>query len=65
VDFRDAQAARQLADGKELWSYDLGTEIYSSPAVAEERIVVTAGDGRVCAFGAAPAREAERGGGER
>jgi outer membrane protein assembly factor BamB len=40
-----------LADGKELWSYDLGQPVVSSPAVAAEKIVMGCDDGNVYCFG--------------
>jgi outer membrane protein assembly factor BamB len=40
-----------LADGKELWSYEIGRPVGSSPAVAGGRIVIGAEDGFVYCFG--------------
>jgi outer membrane protein assembly factor BamB len=40
-----------LADGKELWSYEIGQGITSSPAVAGGTIIIGAQDGNVYAFG--------------
>jgi outer membrane protein assembly factor BamB len=39
-----------LKDGKELWNYDVGKAIYSSPAVVDDMIIVGTGDHRVYAF---------------
>jgi outer membrane protein assembly factor BamB len=41
-----------LKDGKELWSYEAGQPIESSPAVAGGRIVIGCEDGNVYCFGA-------------
>jgi outer membrane protein assembly factor BamB len=43
-----------LADGKELWSYDLGQPAASSPAVAAGKIVMGCDDGSVYCFGQQP-----------
>ncbi len=43
----------RLADGKRVWSYDVGQPLQSSPAVAGGMIVVGCNDGAVYAFGAA------------
>jgi len=43
-----------LNDGKELWSYDIGQAVDSSPAIAEGKLVIGCDDGSVYAFGAAP-----------
>ncbi len=40
-----------LNDGKELWSYELGQSIDSSPAVASGKIVIGCDDGSVYCFG--------------
>jgi outer membrane protein assembly factor BamB len=40
-----------LAEGKEVWSYDLGQAVASSPAVAAEKIVMGCDDGGVYCFG--------------
>ena len=40
-----------LADGKELWNYEIGQGITSSPAVADGRVVVGSEDGSVYCFG--------------
>jgi outer membrane protein assembly factor BamB len=46
-----------LADGKQIWSYEIGQPIVSSPAVAQGVVVIGCDDGTVYAFGArAPAR---------
>ena len=48
-----------LEDGAELWTYDVGKSILSSPAVVGGRIYVGANDKRLYAFGASAApREA-------
>jgi outer membrane protein assembly factor BamB len=41
-----------LADGKEIWSYEVGSPIISSPTVANGLVLVGADDGFVYAFGA-------------
>jgi outer membrane protein assembly factor BamB len=40
-----------LADGRQLWSYDLGQPVASSPAIAAEKIVMGCDDGNVYCFG--------------
>jgi outer membrane protein assembly factor BamB len=40
-----------LDKGKELWSYEAGQPIESSPAVARAKIVVGCDDGNVYCFG--------------
>jgi outer membrane protein assembly factor BamB len=40
-----------LKDGQELWSYEIGQPVESSPAVAGGRIVVGSDDGSVYCFG--------------
>jgi hypothetical protein len=40
-----------LADGKELWHYEIGQPVQSSPAVVDGHIVVGAADGSVYCFG--------------
>ena len=40
-----------LADGEEIWSYDVGKPISASPAVASGHVVIGVSDGRVYAFG--------------
>jgi outer membrane protein assembly factor BamB len=42
----------KLADGSRVWSYEIGTPLSATPAVAANLIVVAADDGRVYAFGA-------------
>jgi outer membrane protein assembly factor BamB len=39
-----------LADGKELWNYELGSPVMSSPAVTDGMVIVGANDGTVYAF---------------
>ena len=41
-----------LADGRKLWSYDLGQAVASGPAVVDGKIIVGCDDGFVYAFGA-------------
>jgi outer membrane protein assembly factor BamB len=41
----------RLADGRLLWSYDLGRPVASSPAVAAGMVFVGADDGFLYAFG--------------
>jgi outer membrane protein assembly factor BamB len=38
-------------NGSKQWSYDVGSAIYSTPAVVKGMIVVGAQDGRIYAFG--------------
>ena len=40
-----------LADGKRIWSYEVGQGITSSPAVASGMIVIGCDDGRIYSFG--------------
>jgi outer membrane protein assembly factor BamB len=40
-----------LKDGKQLWSYEIGQAVGSSPAVADEKIVIGSDDGGVYCFG--------------
>ena len=40
-----------LADGKELWQYEIGQPVQSSPAVVDGHIVIGAEDGSVYCFG--------------
>jgi outer membrane protein assembly factor BamB len=40
-----------LAQGKELWTYEVGQPIESSPAVARGKVVIGANDGGVYCFG--------------
>ena len=40
-----------LADGQQLWTYEIGQSVGSSPAVAEGRLVIGSDDGSVYAFG--------------
>jgi outer membrane protein assembly factor BamB len=42
-----------LADGKEIWNYEIGQGITSSPAVVNGKIVIGSDDGNVYAFDAA------------
>jgi outer membrane protein assembly factor BamB len=40
-----------LKTGKEVWKYEIGKPIVSSPAVTQKMVVVGAMDGSVYAFG--------------
>ena len=40
-----------LSDGKLVWSYEIGSQIISNPAVAAGKIFVGAYDGNVYCFG--------------
>ncbi|HXU78075.1 MAG TPA: PQQ-binding-like beta-propeller repeat protein, partial [Methylomirabilota bacterium] len=40
-----------LDKGKELWSYDIGQPVESSPAITDGRVVIGADDGNVYCFG--------------
>jgi outer membrane protein assembly factor BamB len=40
-----------LKDGKQLWSYQIGQAVVSSPAVADQKIVIGSDDGSVYCFG--------------
>ena len=42
-----------LADGKKLWSYEIGEPIIAAPALADGVVIIGAEDGRVHAFGPA------------
>jgi len=44
-------ATVNLSDGKVVWSYEIGSQIISNPAVADGRIYVGAYDGFVYCFG--------------
>ena len=44
-------ARLEFADGKEMWSYEIGQGITSSPAVAAGKVVVGGEDGSVYCFG--------------
>jgi len=41
-----------LETGKELWTYEIGQPLQSSPAVSAGRIVIGSNDGGVYCFGA-------------
>jgi outer membrane protein assembly factor BamB len=41
-----------LDKGRELWSYDIGQAVGSSPAVADGKLVIGSDDGSIYAFGA-------------
>jgi outer membrane protein assembly factor BamB len=41
-----------LKDGKLIWSYEIGSGIIGSPAVAGGFVIIGAEDGTVYAFGA-------------
>jgi eukaryotic-like serine/threonine-protein kinase len=41
-----------LDQGTEVWSYDLGQPVGSSPAIAAGRLVIGCDDGNVYCFGA-------------
>jgi outer membrane protein assembly factor BamB len=43
-----------LDKGKEVWSYEVGRPVGSSPAVADGKIVIGADDGNVYCFGEKP-----------
>ena len=40
-----------LEDGQEVWSYDVGQPIGSSPAVVDGEVIVGSEDGSVYCFG--------------
>ena len=40
-----------LEKGTELWTYEVGQPVQSSPAVAGGRVVIGSDDGRVYCFG--------------
>jgi len=42
----------KLADGKEIWNYEIGQPLTSSPAVIDGIVVIGSQDGNVYAFGA-------------
>jgi outer membrane protein assembly factor BamB len=39
-----------LGDGKQLWSYEIGAPVTSSPAISNGTVIISANDGRVYAF---------------
>ena len=41
-----------LKDGSELWSYEIGQPVGSSPAVVDGKVIVGSEDGSVYCFGA-------------
>ena len=43
-----------LATGEERWRYDVGSSIYSSPAVVDGHVLFGAGDHVMYCFGPAP-----------
>jgi len=51
VPARLARYLLALADGHQLWTYEIGESISASPAVAEGRLVIGAEDGSVYCFG--------------
>ena len=40
-----------LKTGKKIWSYEIGSPVYSTPAVTNNYIIVGADDGKVYVFG--------------
>jgi outer membrane protein assembly factor BamB len=40
-----------LKDGRELWNYEVGQPVGSSPAVVDGRVIVGSEDGSVYCFG--------------
>ena len=47
--------------GKELWKYEIGQAVFSSPAIAKGMILIGSNDGSLYAFKpAAPAKQAPR-----
>ena len=48
------------SDGKPTWTHALGAAVVATPAVVQDVFVVAAKDGRLVAFGAAPARARAR-----
>ena len=40
-----------LANGKEIWNYEIGQPVASSPAVVNGTVVIGSQDGNVYAFG--------------
>jgi len=51
ANMRGDLALVNLSDGKLVWSYEVGSQIISNPAVAGGRIYVGAQDGNVYCFG--------------
>jgi len=45
-----------LDKGRELWSYEIGQPVGSSPAVAEGKVVIGSDDANVYCFGAGKAK---------
>ena len=48
---RHVHLVLSLADGRELWSYEIGGSLTSSPAISGGMIVIASDDGSVYAFG--------------
>ena len=48
----EAEKPSMSATGKELWSYEVGQPVMSSPAVSDGLAIFGANDGYVYAFGA-------------
>jgi len=40
-----------LDTGKKIWSYEIGSPIFSTPAIVKDMIIIGAKDGTVYAFG--------------
>jgi outer membrane protein assembly factor BamB len=40
-----------LAEGKEIWSYEIGQPLTSSPSVSDGIVVIGGNDGNIYAFG--------------
>ncbi len=48
--------ALDLKEGKELWQYEIGAAVKTSPAVAGDFVIAGADDGVIYAFKNAPAK---------
>jgi outer membrane protein assembly factor BamB len=52
----DPDSSGVIADSELVWSYPIGGMVASSPAVAQGRVYIAGGNGRVYCFGMAPSR---------
>jgi outer membrane protein assembly factor BamB len=54
--------ALDTKDGKEVWQYEIGAPVKTSPAVAGDYVIFGADDGNIYCFKAAGAAPAQAGG---
>ena len=40
-----------IDDGSELWQYEIGSPIVSSPAIYKQKIIIGSNDGEIYVFG--------------